>query len=88
VNKKLRLFIIHLVITTSYAYDGIKGVIHLVIWFFMVLILFILGLALLIDWKSKKTNNNPHMTIHPGAKPGESSNYIMGDSHKDSGGGF
>jgi hypothetical protein len=54
----------------------------------MVLILFILGLALLIDWKRKKTNNNPHMTIHPATKPGESSNYIMGDSHKDSGGGF
>jgi hypothetical protein len=63
-------------------------VIHLVTWFFILLILFILGLALLIDWNRKKTNNNPHMTIHPATKPGESSNYMMGDSPKDSGGGF
>jgi hypothetical protein len=63
-------------------------VIHLVTWFFIILILFILGLALLIDWKRKKTNNNPHITILPATKPGESSNYMMVDSPKDSGGGF
>jgi hypothetical protein len=60
----------------------------LVIWFFMVFVLVILGLAFFIDWKNKKTNNNPHITIHPSTKPGESSNYIMGDSHKDNGGGL
>jgi hypothetical protein len=59
----------------------------MVIWFFIVMVFVILGIALFIDWKNKKTNNNPHKTIHPSTKPGESSNYMMGDSHKDSGGG-
>jgi hypothetical protein len=60
----------------------------MVMLFFIVLVLVILGIALFIDWKNKKTNNNPHITIHPGSKPGESSNYMMGDSHMDSGGGL
>jgi hypothetical protein len=58
----------------------------MVMWFFIFLVLVILGIAIFIDWKNKRTNNNPHITIHPGAKPGESSNYLMGDNHKDSGG--
>jgi uncharacterized BrkB/YihY/UPF0761 family membrane protein len=65
-----------------------KGVLFMVIWFFIIFVLIILGIALYIDRKNKKTNNNPHMTIHPGAKPGESSNYIMGDNPKDHGGGL
>ncbi|MHC0039126.1 hypothetical protein [Pseudoneobacillus sp. C159] len=60
----------------------------MVTWFFIGFILLILGLALFIDWNRKRTNNNPHMTIHPGTKPGESSNYMMGDSPKDTGGGI
>lgn len=54
-------------------------------WFFIVFILLILALALLIDWRSKKNNNHPYLTIDPNAKPGESSNFLMGD-YKDTGG--
>jgi hypothetical protein len=53
--------------------------------FFIGLIIFILALALFIDWRRKRNNNNPHITIDPSTKPGESSNYIMGDN-KDIGG--
>ncbi|RDU38645.1 hypothetical protein DRW41_03530 [Neobacillus piezotolerans] len=56
-----------------------------VIWFFIILILGILGFALIIDLKRKKNNNNPHIPTNPNAKPGDSSNYIMGD-YKDTGG--
>jgi len=55
------------------------------IWFFIILILGILGFALIIDLKRKKNNNNPQIPTHPNAKPGDSSNYTMGDN-KDTGG--
>jgi hypothetical protein len=64
----------------------VKGVLYLITWFFILFVLVILGIALYIDWRNKRTNNNPPITIHPSTKPGESSNYIMGDSHKDTGG--
>ncbi|MCM3664799.1 hypothetical protein M3204_10315 [Mesobacillus subterraneus] len=54
-------------------------------WLF-IFILSILGFALIIDYKRKKNNNNPPHKTHPHAKPGDSSNYIMGDNkHSDSG---
>jgi uncharacterized BrkB/YihY/UPF0761 family membrane protein len=66
----------------------VKGVFLMVMWFFIVFVLVILGIALFIDLKNRKNNNNPHITIHPSVKPGESSNYMMGDSPKDTGGGL
>lgn len=54
-------------------------------WFFMILIILILGFAMLIDYRRKKNNNNPHIPTNPSTKPGESSNYLMGDN-KDMGG--
>jgi hypothetical protein len=56
-------------------------------WFFLVFILVIVALALIIDIKRKKNNNNPLIPTNPNAKPGDSSNYIMGDN-KDIGGGL
>ncbi|NHM31879.1 hypothetical protein [Neobacillus terrae] len=37
--------------------------------------------AFLIDRRNKKINNSTGVTKNPGAKPGESSNYTMGDNH-------
>jgi hypothetical protein len=54
------------------------------IWWF---ILGILAVALLIDFKRKKNNNNPHIPTNPNAKLGESSNYMMGDNKYIGGGG-
>jgi hypothetical protein len=53
------------------------------LWFF-ILIGFILFLAFLIDWRSKKNNNHSH---HSSAKPGDHTNYQMGDNRFTSGGG-
>lgn len=61
-----------------------KGV-FFVAWFFMIFIIIILGFAMLIDYRRKKNNNNPHIPTDPNAKPGDSSNYLMGDN-KDTGG--
>jgi hypothetical protein len=55
------------------------------VWF-LVLIFGILAFSALIDWRRKKNNNNPHMPTDPNAKPGDSSNYTMGDN-RDAGGG-
>jgi hypothetical protein len=46
-----------------------------------------LGIAFLIDWRRKKNNNNPYIKTNPNAKPGESSNYMMGDNKYTNGGG-
>jgi len=48
-------------------------------------ILLICAFALFIDWRRKKNNNNPLTPTNPNAKPGDSSNYVMGD-YKDTGG--
>lgn len=55
------------------------------LWFFIIFILMIVAFAFLIDKRRKKNNNNPHIPTNPNAKPGESSNFMMGD-HKDTGG--
>ncbi|WP_169907774.1 hypothetical protein [Priestia abyssalis] len=55
----------------------------------MWLIVFILGIvtfALLVDLRNKKINNNPHIPTDPNAKPGDSSNYMMGDNKYTNGG--
>jgi hypothetical protein len=54
------------------------------VWFF-VFILGILAFALLIDWRRKKRKDNLQKPINPNAKPGDDSNYMMGDN-KDTGG--
>lgn len=54
-------------------------------WLF-ILILGILGFALIIDFKRKKNNNNPEHNTHPHAKPGDDSNYMMGDNKHSDGG--
>jgi hypothetical protein len=46
----------------------------------------ILGFAFLIDWRRKKINNDPERPIHAAAKPGESTNYQMGDNRYTGGG--
>ncbi|QCR33454.1 hypothetical protein C1N55_15430 [Lysinibacillus sp. SGAir0095] len=55
-------------------------------WFFVIFILGILIFALIIDLRSKKRNNNPHILTNPNAKPGDSSNYTMGDNRYTNGG--
>ncbi|MCQ6265188.1 hypothetical protein M1K46_05865 [Fictibacillus sp. WQ 8-8] len=53
----------------------------------LVLILGIIAFALFLDWRRKKNNNNSRPPINPGAKPGESTNYMMGDNKYTDGGG-
>jgi hypothetical protein len=55
------------------------------IWFLFFTILIVLGFAFFIDRRRKKINNNPQKITHPHAKPGDDSNYMMGDN-KDHGG--
>ncbi|WP_192894720.1 hypothetical protein [Neobacillus notoginsengisoli] len=45
------------------------------------------GFSLFIDWRRKKNNNNPLIPTDPNAKPGDSSNYMMGDNKYINGGG-
>ncbi|WP_200869987.1 hypothetical protein [Cytobacillus firmus] len=54
-------------------------------WWLLIFIAGIILFSLLIDWRRKKNNNNSHISINPNGKPGESSNYLMGDN-KDTGG--
>ncbi|UTR10330.1 hypothetical protein MM300_21040 [Evansella sp. LMS18] len=56
------------------------------IWFFALLVFLIIAFAILIDWRRKRNNNIPNKMTHPEAKPGDSSNYMMGD-HRPGGGG-
>ncbi|MEH7086529.1 hypothetical protein V7139_27945 [Neobacillus drentensis] len=51
-----------------------------ILWILFVFVLMILAFALIIDLKLKKNNNNPQIPTHPNAKPGDSSNYMMGDN--------
>lgn len=50
------------------------------IWFLMIFVLLIVAFSLWIDWRRKKNNNDPQTTTNPNAKPGDSSNYMMGDN--------
>ncbi|MDN4072813.1 MULTISPECIES: hypothetical protein [Fictibacillus] len=49
-------------------------------------IFFLLLFAFFIDWRRKKNNNQLNRSTHPGAKPGEDSNHLMGDNRYDGGG--
>jgi hypothetical protein len=56
------------------------------IWL-LVFVLGTLGFAFFIDWRRKKNNNNPYIKTNPNSKPGESSNYMMGDNKYTNGEG-
>jgi hypothetical protein len=53
----------------------------------LVFILGTMGMAFSIDCRRKKNNNNLYVKTNPNAKPGESSNYMMGDNKYTNGGG-
>ncbi|HDB5314933.1 MULTISPECIES: hypothetical protein [Bacillus] len=55
-------------------------------WWFVILIVGVLLFALFIDWRRKKNNNNPYIPTNPNSKPGDSSNYMMGDNRYTNGG--
>jgi len=55
-------------------------------WIVFIPIMILLGLGLLVDWKRKKRNDYPLKSTNPNAKPGDSTNYKMGDNHYTSGG--
>jgi hypothetical protein len=65
----------------------IIGSVKSMMWFIITFVLIILAFALYIDWRRKKNNNNPHIPTNPNAKPGDSSNYMMGDNKYTNGGG-
>ena len=50
------------------------------VWLF-ILIAGLILFAILIDHRNKKINNSSGVTKNPAAKPGDSSNYTMGDNH-------
>lgn len=56
------------------------------IWLIVfIFLLIIIVLALLVDRRNKKLNNNNQNPINSNAKPGESSNYMMGDNRYTNG---
>jgi len=56
------------------------------IWLIVLIILFIIiAFAFLVDRRNKKINNNIQNPINAHAKPGESSNYMMGDNRNTNG---
>ncbi|WP_192806484.1 hypothetical protein [Planococcus donghaensis] len=55
-------------------------------WIFIVPIASLISLGALIEWKRKKRNDTSLNAINPHTRPGESSNYQMGDNHYTSGG--
>jgi len=55
-------------------------------WMMFVPIMILLGLGVLVDLKRKKRNDYLHKATNPDAKPGDSTNYKMGDNNYTSGG--
>ncbi|MGI8385992.1 hypothetical protein [Robertmurraya sp. P23] len=47
---------------------------------FLASVFIVITLAFWIDSKRKKNKNNPHIPTNPNAKPGDSTNYLMGDN--------
>lgn len=54
-------------------------------WWIVILIVGTLLFALFIDIRRKRINNNPPIPTNPHAKPGDSSNYMMGDNKEHGG---
>ncbi|MCK1999682.1 hypothetical protein MPH47_21065 [Psychrobacillus psychrodurans] len=56
------------------------------IWLIILIILFIIiAFAYLVDRRNKKINNNNQNPVNSNAKPGESSNHMMGDNRYTNG---
>lgn len=59
----------------------------MMIWLIIIIVIFILlTLASFIDRKRKKNNNDPYLSSDPNAKPGEDTNYMIGDNRYTNGG--
>ena len=56
------------------------------IWIISIPIIVLLACGLLVDRKRKKRNDYPQIGTNPDSKPGDSSNFKMGDNHYTSGG--
>jgi len=56
------------------------------IWIFGIPIIILVALGLLVEWKRKKRNDYPLKATNPNAKPGDSTNYRMGDNNYTNGG--
>lgn len=55
-------------------------------WIFFIPITFLLSFGLLIEWKRKRRNDYALKGSNPHTRPGESTNYKMGDNNYTSGG--
>lgn len=55
-------------------------------WIFFIPIVLLISLGTWIDWRRKKRNDIAHRESNPHTRPGESSNYQMGDNNYTSGG--
>lgn len=55
-------------------------------WIFVVPITVIVAFGVLIEWRKKKRNDYHHIGSSPHTRPGESTNYKMGDNNYTSGG--
>lgn len=56
------------------------------IWIISIPITILLALGLLADRKRKNRNDYSHKGTNPNVKPGDSSNFKMGDNNYTSGG--
>ena len=56
------------------------------IWIIFIPITILVALGVLVDWKRKNRNDESHVVTDPNAKPGDSTNYKMGDNNYTSGG--
>lgn len=55
-------------------------------WLLIIFLLLVVAFAIFIDWRRNKNKNHPHIPTNPNTKPGESSNYMMGDNRYTGGG--
>lgn len=55
-------------------------------WIFVIPITSLLALGGFIEWKRKRRNDLTHKVSNPHTRPGESTNFKMGDNNYTSGG--
>ncbi|HEX5519078.1 MAG TPA: hypothetical protein VFX18_01425 [Candidatus Nitrosocosmicus sp.] len=60
--------------------------VFMMMWLALFIVLGVVLFAYLIDRRNKKLNNSSLKTISSHAKPGESTNYMMGDNRYINGG--
>lgn len=58
----------------------------LIMWIFSIPVGLLLAFGVLIEWKRKRRNDYSHRGTNSHTRPGESSNYKMGDNNYTSGG--